>query len=243
MTTAIIQARLGSTRLPGKVLRDLNGKPLIQHIINRLKYCKAIDKIILATTTNPIDNKLIDWCNNNNVVYFRGDENNVLKRYYDAATLFKVDSIVRVTADDPFKDPEVIDSVINLLLKEKLDFAFNNNPPSFPEGLDTEVFTYKAIKRAYEADTTDFEKEHVTQYFYHNPKIFKMKNYSYKKDISYMRLTVDTEQDFELAKKIYADLSPKGQMFYLSDILSLFEKEPYLLNLNKDVKRSAMYAK
>ena len=243
MTAAIIQARLGSTRLPGKVLKDLNGKPLIYHIINRLKFCKNVDSIVLATTTNPIDDKLVEWCKDNDVCFFRGDENNVLKRYYDAATEYKVDVIVRVTADDPFKDPKVIDSVINLLKSESLDFAFNNCPPSFPEGLDTEVFTYKAIKQAFEAETTDFEKEHVTQYFYHNPDKFKLGNFAYKEDVSNLRLTVDTDKDFELAEKIYEKLSPEGQMFYLDDILSLFNNEPALQTINKGVKRSAMYAK
>ncbi|MBR0101276.1 MAG: glycosyltransferase family protein [Treponema sp.] len=243
MTTAIIQARLGSTRLPGKVLKNLNGKPLIEQIINRLKYCKNIDAIVLATTTSNVDDKLANWCEENNISYFRGDENNVLKRYYDAATKYKSNVIVRVTADDPFKDPNIIDSVIEVLLNNKLDFAYNNNPPSFPEGLDTEVFTYKAIKKATEANTTDFEKEHVTQYFYNNLQIFKCSNFSYKENISHIRLTVDTEQDFHLAEMIYSKLSPKGEMFYLDDILSLFKAEPDLLEINKGVKRSALYAK
>ena len=225
MTSAIIQARLGSTRLPGKVLKDLNGRPLIAQIINRLTCCKKIDNILLATTTNIIDDELAEWCKQNGVACFRGDENNVLKRYYDAATEVKADVIVRITADDPFKDPKVIDSVIRLLEQNKLDFAFNNSPPSFPEGLDTEVFTYNAIKQAVQAETTDFEREHVTQYFYHNPNMFKMQNYAYKEDISYMRLTVDTEKDFKLAETLYSKLSPQGEMFYLDDILSLLKRE------------------
>lgn len=243
MTAAIIQARLGSTRLPGKVLKDLNGKPLIFHIINRLKFCKQIDSIVLATTINAIDDKLAEWCKANDVPCYRGDENNVLKRYYDAATEYKADVIVRVTADDPFKDPKVIDSVIELLKSKSIDFAFNNCPPSYPEGLDTEVFTYSAIKRAFEADTTDFEREHVTQYFYHNPDKFKLENLAYKEDVSNLRLTVDTEQDFELASRIYSKLSPNGEMFYLEDVLALIKKEPELLEVNKGVKRSAMYEK
>lgn len=243
MTSAIIQARLGSTRLPGKVLKDLNGKPLIEQIINRLRNCKNVDNIVLATTINELDDRLESWCKENNISCFRGDENNVLKRYYDTATQYKSDIVIRITADDPFKDPKVIDAVIDLLKTENLDFAFNNNPPSFPEGLDTEVFTFSAIKKAAEADTTDFEKEHVTQYFYHNPQIFKCKNLSYKENVSHIRLTVDTEQDFELASRIYTKLSPNNEMFYLEDILSLIKKEPELLEVNKGVKRSAMYEK
>lgn len=243
MVSAIIQARLGSTRLPKKVLRDLNGKPLIAQIINRLTYCNNLDNIILATTTSKVDDELVDWCKNNDIMVFRGDENNVLKRYYDAATEFKSDIIVRITADDPFKDPHVIDSVIKLLLDNNLDFAYNNCPPSFPEGLDTEVFTYKAIKQAANANTTDFEKEHVTQYFYHNPQIFKSKNYSFAKNVSHIRLTIDTEQDFVLAEQLYQRLTSNQGIFYLQDILALIQKEPELLEINKNVKRSAMYEK
>lgn len=242
MTAAIIQARMGSTRLPGKVLKQLNGKPLLANIISRIEKCKKIDQVMVATTTNPNDDKLVDWCLKNQIKCFRGDENNVLKRYYDAATFIHADIVVRITADDPFKDPQIIDAVVDQLQTNQLDFSFNNCPPSFPEGLDTEVFTYSAIKRAYESQTTDFEKEHVTQYFYHNPKDFKMKNYSYNKDISYLRLTVDSEEDFLLAKKIYKVLSPHGEMFYLNDIMQLFEREPELFQINQNVKRSAMYA-
>ncbi len=242
MISAIIQARLASTRLPRKVLKDLNGKPLIEQIINRLNFCKKIDNIVLATTTSKIDDELVDWCQRNGISYFRGDECNVLKRYYDAATEFNSGVIIRVTADDPFKDPQIIDSVVELLLANRLDFAYNNAPPSFPEGLDTEVFTYEAIKRAAEADTTDFEKEHVTQYFYHNPQMFRNQNLSYKENISHIRLTIDTEQDFKLAQKIYQELSPNGEMFYLENILALIKENPELLDVNKNVKRSAMYA-
>ena len=243
MTAAIIQARMGSTRFPGKVLTDLNGKPLLAQIINRLRYCRNLDEIILATTTSGKDDGLADWCGDNGVPCFRGDEDNVLKRYHDAAVSSKADVIVRVTADDPFKDPRIIDDVINLLKDGGLDFACNNCPPSFPEGLDTEVFTYQAIRKAYEAETTGFEKEHVTQYFYHNPGMFRTGNLPYREDISYMRLTVDTGQDLELARKIYSRLSPSGEMFYLEDITALFEREPDLLDINKGVKRSAMYEK
>lgn len=243
MAMAIIQARLGSIRFPGKVLRELHGNSLISYVINRLQYCKRIDDVIVATTVNPRDDALVAWCEKNHVKHFRGDENNVLKRYFDAATKFHANVIVRVTSDDPFKEPAVIDDVIAMLESENLDFAYNNFPPSFPEGLDTEVFTYEALKKAVYAETTDFEKEHVTQYFYHNPHIFKCKNLPYERDVSKIRLTVDTDKDFELAEAIYERLSPNGEMFCLEDILALFDAEPDLLNMNKGVKRSAMYEK
>lgn len=243
MVAAIIQARLGSTRLPGKVLKRINGDPLIKIVINRIKKCTRIDKILLATTVNPLDDELVKWCIDNGVDFFRGNETNVLERYYEAGKSIEAEVIVRITADDPFKDPAVIDTLIGMLMTDDLDFVYNNNPTSFPEGLDTEVFKFTAIEQAYNANTTDFEKEHVTQYFYHNPSIFKMKNYAYKEDVSNIRLTIDTKEDFELAKIIYSKLSPNGEMFYLKDILKLLEKEPHLLDLNKNIKRSLMYDK
>lgn len=243
MVAAIIQARMGSTRLPGKVLEDLNGKPLLANIIERLKECSTVDDIIVATTVSQVDDELARWCTCNDIKCYRGDELNVLKRYYDAATYIKADVVVRITADDPFKDPRVIDSVVKQLFQYNLDFSFNNFPPTFPEGLDTEVFTYSAIKGAFESNTTDFEKEHVTQYFYHNPDMFRMKNYSFTRDVSYLRLTVDSKEDLQLAKEIYARLSPNGEKFYLEDVLCLLEKESQLVVINKNVKRSAMYDK
>ena len=142
---AIIQARLGSTRFPEKVFANLVGKPLIWHIINRLKYSQKINTIVLATTNTGRDDELAKWAEIESVNLYRGSENNVLERFYFAAKQYSADIIVRITADDPFKEPMIIDKVIEKLLSEKLDFAYNNNPPTFPEGLDTEVFTFKAI--------------------------------------------------------------------------------------------------
>lgn len=243
MVVAIIQARLGSTRLPGKVLKPINGEPMLKHIINRLSYCNEVHEVVVATSTSYKDDKLVDWCKDNGICYYRGDEDNVLKRYYDVANEMDAKIIVRVTADDPFKDPIVIDDVIRLLKKDNLDFAYNNSPPSFPEGIDTEVFTFDALSRAYKNCVSDFEKEHVTQFFYHNPSLFRMKNLSYSEDVSSIRLTVDTDEDFVFAEEIYCRLSPNKEMFFLEDILSLLKSHPELLKINESVKRSTMYVK
>lgn len=243
MIAAIIQARMGSTRLPGKVLKKLNGKSLIENIVLRVRHCTTVDEILVATTTNKLDDELEQWCFEHQIKCYRGDEKDVLKRYFDAASFINADVIIRITADDPFKDPKVIDAVVKQLIDNNLDFSFNNFPPTFPEGLDTEVFTYEAIKKAMESNTTDFEKEHVTQYFYHNPNDFRMMNYSYTKDVSDIRLTVDSKEDFLLAEEIYSKLAPNGEMFYLEDVLRLMEAHPDLMEINQNVKRSAMYAK
>lgn len=239
---AIIQARTGSTRFPSKVFALLANKPLLWHIVNRLTFSKKIDEIVIATTTNLNDDRIESWAIENEVKVFRGSEEDVLARYYEAAKFCEADIIVRITADDPFKDPVIIDEVIELLQQENLDFAYNNNPPSFPEGLDTEVFTFSAIEKAYNNAKDDFEREHVTQYFYRNPTLFKHKNYAYSENKSYLRWTLDTLQDYEMVKEVYHHLYKEGSIFLMNDIFKLLELHPAIAEMNKDVKRSAMYS-
>jgi spore coat polysaccharide biosynthesis protein SpsF len=241
--TAIVQARTGSTRLPDKVFLPLMGQPLIWHIFNRIGFSKKINDYILATTTNASDDRLERWANENGIPCYRGSEDDVLSRYFGAATAIKADVIVRVTADDPFKDPGVIDDVIELLLEKDLDFAYNNNPPSFPEGLDTEVFTFDALKQANERSADAFEREHVTQYFYRNPSLFRQANFSSGKDMSHLRWTLDTAEDYEMARTVYQHLYEPGKIFLYNQVLALLEKQPAIGLMNKDVKRSAMYNK
>ncbi len=241
--TAIIQARTSSKRLPNKVFADLCGKPLIWHVLNRLKWSKKIENIVLATTISSSDNALEDWAKNNNVSIYRGSENDVLSRYYNAAIYSKAKTIVRITADDPFKDPEIIDKVIDIYIKNNLDFAYNNNPPTFPEGLDTEVFSFRALEKAQKESQDSFEREHVTQYFYRHPDLFKQANLLYKRDISFLRWTIDTQKDYEMASEVYKNLYKDGQIFLMNDILKLLKRKPEIGNINSNVKRSVMYDK
>lgn len=243
MITAIIQARVSSTRFPNKIFADLCGRPLIWHVVNRLKWSKRIEKIVLATSENKADDILEEWANKNEVTVFRGNENDVLNRYYNAAVFSNASTIVRVTADDPCKDPEVIDQVIDVYQNGQYDFAYNNNPPSYPEGLDTEVFSFNALKKAEGNSKDPFEREHVTQYFYRNPSMFKQKNVSYKKDISHLRWTIDTEKDYEMVQSIYKGLYKDGHIFLLKDILEFLKENSGIEKINMDVKRSAMYSK
>jgi len=238
---AIIQARLGSTRFPQKVFANLAGKPLIWHVINRLKYSEKINNIVLATTLKEADNELVDWTVNEDVKLYRGSENNVLERFYLAARKYEADIIVRITADDPFKDPEIIDRVIDKLILEKLDFAYNNNPPTFPEGLDTEVFTFDALEKAYLRSVDDYEKEHVTQYFYRNRNSFMQSNLMNTENLSHLRWTIDTRLDYEMATQVYDKLYKENDIFLMNDILQLISQEPEIAIINKDVSRSAMY--
>lgn len=241
MITAIIQARVGSKRFPNKIFADISGKPLIFHVINRLKKSNKIENIVVATTLNSLDNAIETWANQNKVNCFRGDEDNVLSRFYFAAKEYKAKIIVRITADDPFKDYRIIDKVINTLISQNLSFAYNNNPPSFPEGLDTEVFTFNALEKAFRESTDSFEKEHVTQYFYKNPSLFLQKNISNNKNLSHLRWTIDTEKDLEMVKKIYEKLYYENNVFLTEDILRLISNYPEIATINQNVQRSSMY--
>lgn len=239
---AIIQARCGSTRFPEKVFADINGKPLIWHVVNRLSFAKTIDEIIIATTINPKDDILVEWCEANGVKYYRGDENNVLNRYFMASSQNPSDIVVRITADDPFKEPRVIDEVVNKLINENHDLVTNNYPPSFPEGLDCEAFTFKTLSEVENSATDNFEKEHVTQYIYRNPTKFKIGNVQNYADLSELRWTIDNPLDYEMVKAIYRHRNPENNGILLMDeILDILRHYPEIKNINSHVERSEMY--
>lgn len=238
---AIIQARRGSSRLPDKVFLELSHKPLLEHVVSRLKYSCLLDEIIIATTNLSIDNLIESWANNNKISIFRGSENNVLERYYEAAKKFNVDVVVRITADDPFKDYRLVDEAINVLIENEFDFVCNNNPVSFPEGLDVEVLTFNALEVSYNNAVIDFDKEHVTQYIHKNKGKFKIANIQNDKDISFHRWTLDTIEDYQFAQKIYDELYKEGHLFLREEILDLLEKSPAIMDLNNKVNRSDLY--
>jgi spore coat polysaccharide biosynthesis protein SpsF len=243
---AIIQARCGSTRFPAKIFADLSGKPLIWHVVNRLTYCTRIDRIIIATTANSGDDRLEEWAAQQGLLVYRGDENNVLNRYYmaaKAAGLKSEDIIIRITADDPFKEPALIDRIIETVETGEAVFACNNNPPTFPEGLDCEVFTMAALEQSERESNDAYEREHVTQYMYRHPELFKGKNVAQKEDLSHLRLTLDTPDDYRMAQEVYSHLYREDTLFTLKDILNLFEKHSDIPAINSHVSRSAMYAK
>ncbi len=241
MISAIIQVRVGATRLPNKIFAEIEGHPLIWHVVNRLKNSKYLNSTIIATTLNSPDDKIEEWANYNQIKCFRGSQDNVLKRYYEAANYFNVSNIVRITADDPFKDYQIMDQVIEKFYAENADFACNNSPPSFPEGLDIEVFSLAAIERAYKNAKTNFEKEHVTQYFYKNPDQFNILTLSHNPNLSHLRWTIDEADDLEMARIVYEKLFAEKQIFLMQDILELIEKQPEITRINDKVIRSTMY--
>lgn len=241
---AIIQARTGSTRLNNKIFLDLKGKSLLWHIINRIKNSKNIEDIIIATTVNKNDDEIMKFAMQNNMKYFRGSEENVLDRFYQTAKKYKIDDIIiRITADDPFKDPRVIDKAVCIFLRENYDYVSNTIKPTYPEGIDIEVFSFSALEKAWEEADGKSDKEHVTSYIWKNPNKFKTYNFEYKEDLSYLRWTIDYEEDYLFVKEIYENLYMEGKIFYMEDILTLLNKEPKLNKINQNVIRREGYQK
>lgn len=239
---AIIQARCGSSRFPNKVFAEIDGKPLLWHVVDRLRYSTLIDRIIIATTTNSKDNSIAKWCEQEQVDCFRGSEEDVLNRYYSASLAFPSDVIVRITADDPFKEPSVVDEVIRVLLNEDKDLVTNNYPPSFPEGLDCEAFTFSALETMEKTTYDSFEREHVTQYIYHNPDKFRIGNVVSERQLSTYRWTIDNQEDYEMVKAIYAHRKRKESgILLMNEILEIINENPEIAQINLGVKRSAMY--
>lgn len=239
---AIVQARCGSTRFPDKVFADIDGKPLLWHVVNRLTYAQTIDDIIIATTINPRDDKIEEWCYKERVKCFRGSEEDVLNRYYSASAAFPSDIIVRVTADDPFKEPEVIDKVIRKLINDGLDLVTNNFPPSFPEGLDCEAFTFRVLQIMENSTQDSFEREHVTQYIYHNPDKFRIGNVVSDHQLSSYRWTIDNKEDYEMVKAIYENREDSAEgILLMNEILDIIQRNKEIKSINSQVKRSTMY--
>ena len=227
----IIQARMGSTRLKGKVLIQIKNKSFLEILINRLKKSNKISKIIIATTNKHIDNKIINFCKKKNIDYFRGPEKNVLKRYYFAAKKFNVKNIIRITSDCPLADPVLIDNFVKKFeYKKNLHYLSNINPPTFPNGFDVEIFTFKILKYFYEQKLTDYEKEHVTIKM-KNSKFEKV-NVKNKKDLSKFRVTLDDKKDLFFFKKLFKFLNYDYNISF-KKILNLIKTNPKLFN--KDI--------
>ena len=235
---AIIQARVGSTRLPGKVLLDLKGKTVLYHVVDRVKKSKYIDEVIVATTDLGQDDKIVDECNKIGCKCFRGSESDVLSRYYLCAKENDADIIIRITSDCPLIDPLVIDEILDFYLKNNYKLVTNAGDihnRTYPRGLDTEIFDFDTLENAYKNANKDYQKEHVTPYIYENEKDI----YYYKNDIDYSkyRLTLDTKEDFELIKRIYDLVYIDSQNFYLDDIVKILLKQPDLEQINKHIKQ------
>lgn len=234
--SAIVQARMDSSRLPGKVLMDIEGKPVLQHIIERLKKSKKIDEIILAIPDTKKNNILEKFAKKNKVKYYRGSEENVLERYYKAAVKFKSNAILRVTADSPLLDPHIVDLIIGKYFKSKKDFCCSSSKKPFPLGLGVEIFRFKALERSYKKAKSDFEKEHPDEYILGHSEIFSILEVENNVNFSFMRCTLDEIKDLEFIREIYKRIYLKKKIFYMQDIIKVLEKEPELIEINRSVK-------
>jgi glutamate-1-semialdehyde aminotransferase/spore coat polysaccharide biosynthesis protein SpsF (cytidylyltransferase family) len=233
---AIIQARYSASRFPGKVLKIINKKTLLEILIKRLSKSKYISKIIVACSLNDKDSKIIDICKKLKIDYFAGSENNVLDRFYKSAKKSKIKNIVRITGDCPLIDSEIVDIVIKNFFLNKVDYASNTNPPTFPDGLDVEIFKFNALKNAYFNAKNNHEREHVTPYIIKNKK-FKKFNLKNSQDISWLRLTLDEERDFQVIKKIVRNFK-NNLYFNLNDIFNLYKKNKNIFLLNSNLIRN-----
>jgi len=231
---AVVVARLTSKRLPGKTLKPILGKPMIELLIRRLSLSKKINQIVIAIPKNKKNKKLDIYLKKNKHQVFQGTEKNVLKRFYTAAKLYKADLVVRITGDCPLIDANIVDNLINKLIKNKKDYITNADPLTFPDGLDTEVMTFGAIKKCYKLAKSSYDKEHVTTYIRNSGKFNVLYN-QYKKNYSNQRWVVDEKNDFVVVKKIFEYFSPRINFGWL-EIIKLTKRKPKIFEINKNVK-------
>ena len=237
---AIVQARMESSRLPNKVLMDLGGATVLDRVLNRLRRCHLIGNVVVATTTEPTDNVIVEHCESGGIGVFRGSEQDVLDRYYQAATHASADVIVRITSDCPLIDPEVSDATIQELLDQRADYASNVLERTYPRGLDTEVMTYKALERAWREAQKPYQREHVTPYLYENPRKFTLHGIKSDVDCSHHRWTLDTAEDLHLLRAIYARFGERDD-FDWHEVLRMVEADPSLAEINRYINQKAVH--
>lgn len=237
MILVIIQARMGSSRFPGKVLEELDNVPLLKLQVDRIRAATMVDKIVVATSTKSSDDLIENFCLDNQVDFFRGSENDVLSRYYECAVRFKASVVVRLTADCPLCDPSVIDDVVDLYFKKDVDYAANTVPPEtslWPDGSDVEVFSFKALESAHFASTSIEDREHVTFFFWKNKNNnYKIAQLGNDNDWSQYRFTIDYPEDFQVVKLIFNELHVKGLFGNVHEIVSILNSKPEIKKLNE----------
>ena len=226
-----------STRLPGKSLMKICNKTIIDLIIERLRQCKKVDDIILAIPNTNQNDVLEEYANKLGCHYYRGSEEDVLSRYYQTARQFEISEIVRVTGDCPLIDPILVDLMVEHYLNEKVDYAAIDVDNNFPRGLDAEIFSFETLEKVNTEAHRDYEREHVTPYIYEHPELFKIRFMEAEKKLRRpeLRLTVDTQEDFNLVREIFKNLYKEEQLFYTEDVIDFLDSHPELLLINKDV--------
>jgi spore coat polysaccharide biosynthesis protein SpsF len=245
MIAAIIQARMGSTRLPGKTLTDVVGRPMLAWLVERAARIPGVERVIVATTEKPADGAILRFAAERGLPAYAGSEDDVLDRFYQAARRDGVSVVVRVTPDCPLLDPGVAGRVLARFLEAGggLDYASNTQPPTFPDGLDTEAFAFAALERGWREARLASEREHVTPFIWKHPDRFRLANVTHTPDLSALRWTVDTAADLEFVRAVYRHLGVRAETAGLEEVLDLLRRHPELKRINRGIARDEGYAK
>ena len=237
----IIQVRMGSTRLPGKVLKKLNGITVLESLLNQLNYSKLLNDKIIATTSNSEDDVIVNFCKSKEIKCFRGSQDDVLDRYYNCAKKFSINTIIRITSDCPLMDPQVIDDVIDFYLKNSYDYVNNFYKRTYPYGNDVEIFSIKVLEKVWEKATKLSEREHVTPYIYNNPDEFSLGWIENKENLSEFHWTIDRREDLIFVQNIFKKISKRPIL--MKDIIDVIKDDPSLLEINKNTNPNEGYLK
>ena len=240
--TVIIEARTGSSRLRNKVVAEIEGKPMIFYVIDRVKQIKSVEQIILATTQEKNDKILIEIAKQNSIGIFTGDSMDVLNRDYQCALQNNADPIIRITGDCPLIDPDIVEEMLEFYLKNNYDYISNRINPKYPDGLDVEIYSFKTLQMVEQNAKLSSERALVTTYITKNPKIFKIFSYENQEDLSGHRWTVDEQNDLEFVRKIYSIMKPKTN-FSMNEIIEILVKNPELLKINSGIMRNEGHLK
>ena len=234
---------MGSTRFPNKVLHKLADKPLLAYSIERLKQCCQLDKVVIATSDSKVDREIVKFAREYEIEAHTGSENDVLDRYYKTAIAVEAQTIVRVTGDCPFIDPQLVDRVVDFYLGESQSYDYVHNGETFPEGLcETEVFPFSTLERAWEEATLPSEREHVTAYINKNPDIFRIHTVENDQDFGFLRFAIDEREDLQFLEALLRYL-PNDRIFHQEDILSIYRRYPDIFHMNSDIQRNEGYLK
>jgi len=239
MVLALIQARMGSTRLPGKVLKPLAGRPVIDHVIERVASATHVDDVMVVTSIDRNNLPLVTRVAEQGVGVFVGSEDDVLDRFWQAVRLTEADTVVRVTADCPIIDPEIIDRVVCLHVERGFDYTSNVDPPSWPDGLDVEVVSRTVLETAWREASTPADREHVTPFIRRDRRRFNIGNLASDRDLSGLRWTLDEEADYRFLQAIFEEIGDKGEVFGLQRVLHLLDRRPDMSKINAGIERNA----
>lgn len=241
-TIAIIQARMGSTRLPGKVLRTIGDKPMLEHVIERAQASQTLDEVVVATTDREEDDVIKEAAHGLGVNTFRGSEHDVLDRYYQAARIYDAAPVVRLTADCPLLDPKEVDRIVKRFTQAP-DVDYVGTGMTYPEGYGTEIFTFEALRQAWENANLESEREHVTSYIWKRDDQFFVERVDLSEDWSEFRVTVDHPEDLKVVSEIVDKLSENGELFGIDEVLEYLKKNPGVAKKNKHIPKYEGYYK